>query len=475
MNPKDRVLTAPDDDPRVVDAEGDFEADSQNGESGESDEGEAAEGGSADGQPAGEGDASQAGAFDPFRRRRRRRRRRGRGRGPGGLAEGGAPAVAEGVSPEARGRYAVRAEPAAAAHQPHTTVKGIVKLHGDHSGTLVSSETYFAERGDPFLPKFLVESEDLEDGLLVEAEAVSRGPKGPMVQKILAIEGLDPAEYRGKYIQFHKGVSVDPDVRLRMETAPEEISGRVLDLVAPIGRGQRCLIVAPPKAGKTFLLKAMANAIAKNNPDVKIFMLLVDERPEEVTDMQRSITGEVVASPSDLNAAHHIAVSEACFERAKRLVEIGHDVGHRARRPVPLPDEGCDPSAKNAGAGNASAFPFRVRVGFIASIRAVRAQVRVEQEPRELPSLWPVEAHEQPVAFEPEAAEPPVLDGRPELVNRESLKGSSRDGPPEGPRKSSVCFGCRTNVERVGERDSRLDRVKGRIPLGNEGGRIRKE
>ncbi|HEX7616057.1 MAG TPA: transcription termination factor Rho [Thermoanaerobaculia bacterium] len=340
MNPKDRVLTAPDDDPRAVDAEGEFETDSEGGESRgsggsgesresrESDEGEADEGSPAEGQPAAEGDASQGGAFDPFRRRRRRRRRRGRGRapGPGGSAEGGAPAVAEGIPPEARGRYAARVEPAAVANQPRTTVTGIVKLHGDHSGTLVSSETYFAERGDPFLPKFLVESEDLEDGLLVEAEAVSRGPKGPMVQKILAIEGLDPAEYRGKYIQFHKGVSVDPDARLRMETSPEEISGRVLDLVAPIGRGQRCLIVAPPKAGKTFLLKTMANAIAKNNPDVKIFMLLVDERPEEVTDMQRSITGEVVASPSDLNAAHHIAVSEACFERAKRLVEIGHDV-----------------------------------------------------------------------------------------------------------------------------------------------------
>ena len=334
MNPKVRVLTATDDDPQAVDAEGDFEADSQSGgsdesresrESRESGEGEPGEGGSAEGQPAGEGDASQGGPFDPFRRRRRRRRRRGRGRGPGGPAEGGAPVVAEGVSPEARGRYAARVEPAAAAHQPRTTVKGIVKLHGDHSGTLVSSETYFAERGDPLLSKLLVESEDLEDGLLVEAEAVSRGLKGPIVQKILAIEGLDPAEYRGEYIQFHKGVSVDPDVRLRMETAPEEISGRVLDLVAPIGRGQRCLIVAPPKAGKTFLLKAMATAIAKNDPDVKIFMLLVDERPEEVTDMQRSITGEVVASPSDLNAAHHIAVSEACFERAKRLVEIGHD------------------------------------------------------------------------------------------------------------------------------------------------------
>ncbi len=324
MDPKDRVLTASG-DPQAGDVdvpEGEFEADSPGGES---DEGEAADGGEGgEARPAAEGDAAQN-AFDPYRRRRRRRRRRGRGRGPGAPGEGAGMISPEGVSPEARGRYAPRVEPAAVANQPRTAVKGVVKLHGDHSGTLVSSETYFSERGDPFLPKFLVESEDLEDGLLVEAEAVSRGPKGPIVQNVVSIEGLEPADYRGKYIQFHKGVSVDPDRRLRMETAPDEISGRVLDLVAPIGRGQRCLIVAPPKAGKTFLLKTMANAIAKNDPDVKIFMLLVDERPEEVTDMQRSITGEVVASPSDLNAAHHIAVSEACFERAKRLVEIGHD------------------------------------------------------------------------------------------------------------------------------------------------------
>ena len=147
-----------------------------------------------------------------------------------------------------------------------------------------------------------------------------------MVQKIVSIEGMTPAEYRSKYVQFHKGVSIDPNRRLRMETAPDENSGRVLDLVVPIGRGQRCLIVAPPKAGKTFLLKTMANAIAKNDPDVVIFMLLVDERPEEVTDMQRSITGQVVASSADMNAAHHIAVAETTFERAKRLVEIGKDV-----------------------------------------------------------------------------------------------------------------------------------------------------
>jgi transcription termination factor Rho len=270
------------------------------------------------------------GAFDPYRRRRRRRRRRGRGRAPEGAPAPGP--AAEEPSPEARGRYArERREPPPGAGAPQqaaqkVTVKGIVKLFGDHSGVLVSSETYFAERNDPFLPKHLVESEDLEDGLLIEAEAMSRYPKGPMVQKILSVEGMEPAEYRGKYVQFHKGVSVDPDRRLRMETTPDEISGRVLDLVVPIGRGQRCLIVAPPKAGKTFLLKTMANAIAKNDPDVKIFMLLVDERPEEVTDMQRSIQGEVVASPSDMNASHHIQVAETTFERAKRLVEIGKDV-----------------------------------------------------------------------------------------------------------------------------------------------------
>jgi transcription termination factor Rho len=323
--PKERVLTTPEGEARGGEPEGDFESDAGD-EAGDGPEGP--EGG--EGAAAGEGGAP--GSFDPFRRRRRRRRRRGRGRGPGAPGAGGegAAAPANEPTPEARGRYATPRVDApavgAASSQAKVTVKGIVRLHGDHSGMLVSPETFFGERGDPFLPKFLVESEDLEDGLLVEAEAVGRGGKGPMVQKILAIEGLEPTEYRGKYVQFHKGVSVDPDRRLRMETSADEISGRVLDLVAPIGRGQRCLIVAPPKAGKTFLLKTMANAIAKNDPDVVIFMLLVDERPEEVTDMQRSITGEVIASPSDLNAAHHIAVSEACFERAKRLVEIGKDV-----------------------------------------------------------------------------------------------------------------------------------------------------
>ncbi|MBL8114230.1 MAG: transcription termination factor Rho [Acidobacteria bacterium] len=310
----------------------------------EGDGGDGAEGGdgaaSADGGPQGAaGDA----ALDPaFRRRRRRRRRRGRNRPAAAVPASGplpgdgqvaavtqtdpvAPGSPVAPSPSEGGRFQRRRE-APPAPQPKQIVRGIVRLLSDHSGSLVSPETLFGERGDPFVPRHVVEAEDLEDGLMIEAEAVVRAGKGPLVQKVLSIESMDPADYRSKYIQFHKGVSVDPDRRLRMETTPEEISGRVLDLVIPIGRGQRCLIVAPPKAGKTFLLKAMANAIAMNDPDVFIFMLLVDERPEEVTDMQRSIQGEVIASPSDLNAAHHIAVAEATFERAKRLVEIGKDV-----------------------------------------------------------------------------------------------------------------------------------------------------
>ncbi len=278
-----------------------------------------------DGETFEEGDAESeavspeggAASGEPSRKRRRRRRRRGRNKGTGAeTGPGGA---------EASGEGAPRREPASQTAPP-ITVRGLVKLHGDHSGLVVSNETFFAEKGDPFLPKYLVEAEDLEDGLLIEAEALARGPKGPMVQKILSIEGMSPAEYRSKYVQFHKGISIDPNRRLRMETSADENSGRVLDLVVPLGRGQRCLIVAPPKAGKTFLLKTMANAIAKNDPDVIIFMLLVDERPEEVTDMQRGITGQVVASSADMNAAHHIAVAEATFERAKRLVEIGKDV-----------------------------------------------------------------------------------------------------------------------------------------------------
>ncbi|RDH99354.1 transcription termination factor Rho [Curtobacterium sp. AG1037] len=117
-----------------------------------------------------------------------------------------------------------------------------------------------------------------------------------------------------------------PNERLRLETEPQKLSTRIIDLVSPIGKGQRGLIVSPPKAGKTVVLQAIANAIAKNNPEAHLMVVLVDERPEEVTDMQRSVKGEVIASTFDRPAEDHTTVAELAIERAKRLVELGHDV-----------------------------------------------------------------------------------------------------------------------------------------------------
>ena len=117
-----------------------------------------------------------------------------------------------------------------------------------------------------------------------------------------------------------------PQERLRLETEPNILTTRVLDLVSPIGKGQRALIVSPPKAGKTMMMQAIANAITVNNPEVHLMVVLVDERPEEVTDFQRSVKGEVIASTFDRPASDHTTVAELAIERAKRLVEMGHDV-----------------------------------------------------------------------------------------------------------------------------------------------------
>ncbi|UYB35110.1 transcription termination factor Rho [Arthrobacter koreensis] len=135
-----------------------------------------------------------------------------------------------------------------------------------------------------------------------------------------------PAEDNKDRVEFNKLVPLYPSERLRLETSPKVIGPRVIDLVAPIGKGQRGLIVSPPKAGKTLILQAIANAISINNPEVHLMMVLVDERPEEVTDMQRTVKGEVIASTFDRPADDHTTVAELAIERAKRLVEMGNDV-----------------------------------------------------------------------------------------------------------------------------------------------------
>ena len=127
-------------------------------------------------------------------------------------------------------------------------------------------------------------------------------------------------------VEFSKLTPLYPDPRLRLETDPKKVTTRIIDLVSPIGKGQRGLIVSPPKAGKTLVLQAIANAITTNNPEVHLMVVLVDERPEEVTDMQRTVKGEVIASTFDRPADDHTTVAELAIERAKRLVELGHDV-----------------------------------------------------------------------------------------------------------------------------------------------------
>jgi transcription termination factor Rho len=149
--------------------------------------------------------------------------------------------------------------------------------------------------------------------------------KYPALTRVLSVNGQDPESARRRKV-FRDLVPVYPDERLRLEHSPAEITARVIDLVAPIGKGQRGLIVSPPKAGKTTVLKDIAASITANNPEVYLMCLLVDERPEEVTDMERSIHGEVVSSTFDMPADNHIAVAELVMERAKRLVESGFDV-----------------------------------------------------------------------------------------------------------------------------------------------------
>jgi transcription termination factor Rho len=158
----------------------------------------------------------------------------------------------------------------------------------------------------------------------VEGGGDRREKFNPLV-RIDSVNGADPETARNR-VEFGKLTPLYPQDRLRLETTPGNLTTRVIDLVAPIGKGQRGLIVSPPKAGKTMVLQSIANAIVTNNPEVHLMVVLVDERPEEVTDMQRSVKGEVIASTFDRPAEDHTIIAELSIERAKRLVELGHDV-----------------------------------------------------------------------------------------------------------------------------------------------------
>ncbi len=173
--------------------------------------------------------------------------------------------------------------------------------------------------------RFGLRKGDVVTGAVRQAQEGERREKFNALVRLDTINGVTPDEARNR-VEFSKLVPLYPQERLRLETEPNVLTTRVIDLISPIGKGQRGLIVSPPKAGKTMVLQAIANAITTNNPECHLMVVLVDERPEEVTDMQRSVKGEVIASTFDRPADDHTTVAELAIERAKRLVELGHDV-----------------------------------------------------------------------------------------------------------------------------------------------------
>ena len=205
-------------------------------------------------------------------------------------------------------------------------IKGILQIRPDSTG-IIHAHGYMKSNDDAFVPAYLIRSARLRTGDVIEGSLrPSRGSdKRAGLAKITTVNGLDPEQSRNRP-KFGDLTPVYPNEPLRMEHGKDSITGRAIDIVSPIGKGQRGLIVSPPKAGKTTILKKICQSISINNPEVHLICLLVDERPEEVTDMQRSIKGEVVASTFDMPADNHTRVAELVIERAKRIVELGGDV-----------------------------------------------------------------------------------------------------------------------------------------------------
>jgi transcription termination factor Rho len=209
-------------------------------------------------------------------------------------------------------------------------VAGILDILDNYA--FVRTTGYLAGPNDVYVSLGQVKKYSLRKGDAVvgairqprEGDSPSR-TKFNAIVRVDTVNGQTPEEAANR-VEFGKLTPLYPQTRLRLETEPNKLSTRIIDLVAPIGKGQRGLIVSPPKAGKTLVLQAIANSIAVNNPEVHLMVVLVDERPEEVTDMQRTVKGEVIASTFDRPAEDHTTVAELAIERAKRLVEMGHDV-----------------------------------------------------------------------------------------------------------------------------------------------------
>jgi transcription termination factor Rho len=243
---------------------------------------------------------------------RSRRRRRGGGGGGGGQGGGGG-----------------NGEPADfVSDAPLEEWSGILEMHPNGYGFLRSEKNnYVRERTDPFVPGTMVEKFGLRQGVMLHTMVQqAKRQQGPRVREILDVEGTPPEKYIDAP-NFDDLTAINPEVPLKLEKGKLPLTNRVIDLLAPMGKGQRALIVAPPRSGKTIMLQHIAEGISLNHPDLKLMVLLIDERPEEVTDMRRSIVnGEVIASSLDMDVESHVRLSQLAIDRAKRLAESGQDV-----------------------------------------------------------------------------------------------------------------------------------------------------
>jgi transcription termination factor Rho len=250
------------------------------------------------------------------------------GRRPGRPANQNRPAGRKNPSPAdtAEGPALGAAPQAAPAPEARGQVTGVLELHAKGFGFLRQAHRNFlAQDGDPYVGNHLIDRHRLKAGQMLTGP-VEPAPKGGGVRLagLDLIEGQPVGAFQAR--DFDRLTAIDPHDWLQLETKGGPLTTRVMDLLTPVGRGQRGLIVAPPRSGKTYLIQHVAQAVAVNYPGLHLMMLLVDERPEEVTDMKRAVKGEVFASSNDRDVAEHIRLAETVLERAKRLVEAGKDV-----------------------------------------------------------------------------------------------------------------------------------------------------
>lgn len=226
----------------------------------------------------------------------------------------------------ARQEFAAPEPPVEGPRPDPVFAEGIVEVSGKGFGFLRDAKRNFSQHpGDIFVTPEVCRRYNLRDGMWIRGE-IRRGNRGPQLFRLTEIEGEDPEGHRALPL-FEELTTINPNRLVRLETTPERTTTRVIDLMAPIGRGQRGLIVAPPRTGKTTLLQHIAEAVGRNHPDMKLIILLVDERPEEVTEIRRTVPhAEIMASSNDQDIKSHTRIAQLAIERARRLVEMGKHV-----------------------------------------------------------------------------------------------------------------------------------------------------